>query len=95
MNAPFKADGGLMTSKGQILIPKAVRDAAGLAPGKPFKVWLNDDGQVSIAPLGFGPEDAELRVQQMRKGLQKWLGKYRTGKGTDAIMRELRGDWEP
>jgi len=95
MNAPFKPDGGVMTSKGQILIPKAIRDAAGLAPGKPFKVWLNEDGKVSIAPLSFGPEDAELRVQQMRKGLKALRGKYSTGRGTDAIMRELRGDWEP
>ncbi len=95
MNAPVKIDGGLMTSKGQILIPKTIRDAAGLVPGKPFKVSLNEDGQVVVAPLGFGPDDAELRVQQMRKGLKALRGKYSTGRGTDAIMRELRGDWEP
>lgn len=95
MNAPLKIDSGTMTSKGQVLISKAIRDAAGLRPGHAYKVMLDVDGKVTVAPIGDGPEDAELRVQRMRDGLRALRGTYRTGQGTDAIMRELRGDWEP
>lgn len=97
MNAPTKIETGTMTSKGQILIPKAMRDAVGLKPGWPYKVTINAEGQVVVAPLGFGPEDAEERVRRMREGLMAIAGKYPNpdGMSTDQYMRELRGDYEP
>lgn len=97
MNAPSKIETGTMTSKGQILIPKAMRDAAGLKPGWPYKVSINAGGQIVVAPLGFGPEDAEERVRRMREGLMAIAGKYPNPDGmtTDEYMRELRGDYEP
>ena len=95
MNAPFKPETGKMTSKGQVLIPKAAREAAGLKPNHPYKVTVNDQNQVVIAPIGYGPEDAQERVCRMREGLKKLSGLSKDGRGTDAIMRELRGDWEP
>jgi bifunctional DNA-binding transcriptional regulator/antitoxin component of YhaV-PrlF toxin-antitoxin module len=97
MNAPTKIETGTMTSKGQILIPKAMRDAVGLKPGWPYKVTINAEGQVVVAPLGFGPEDSEERVRRMREGLMAIAGKYPNpdGMSTDQYMRELRGDYEP
>ena len=95
MNAPTKIETGTMTSKGQVLIPKAIRDIAGLVPGRAYKVVLEADGRVVVAPISDGPEDAALRVQRMRAAMKALRGKYSTGQGTDAIMRELRGDWEP
>jgi AbrB family looped-hinge helix DNA binding protein len=95
MNAQSKIDTGRMTSKGQVLIPKAMRDAVGLAPGKPYKVMIDDAGRLTIAPLGNGPEDAEERARRMREGLRAVTGIYRTKQTTDEIMRELRGDYEP
>ncbi|EXS69302.1 AbrB/MazE/SpoVT family DNA-binding domain-containing protein [Sphingobium sp. Ant17] len=97
MNAPTKIETGTMTSKGQILIPKAMRDAVGLKPGWPYKVAINAEGQVVVAPLGFGPEDSEERVRRMREGLMAIAGKYPNpdGMSTDQYMRELRGDYEP
>ncbi|MEJ7925262.1 AbrB/MazE/SpoVT family DNA-binding domain-containing protein [Sphingobium sp. AN641] len=97
MNAQSKVETGTMTSKGQILIPKAMRDAVGLKPGWPYKVTVNAEGQVVVAPLGFGPEDAEERVRRMREGLMAIAGKYPNpdGMSTDEYMRELRGDYEP
>jgi antitoxin PrlF len=95
MNAQSKIETGRMTSKGQVLIPKAVRDAIGLAPNAPYKVMINDQNQAVIAPIGYGPEDADERVRRMREGLKKLTGMSKDGRGTDAIMRELRGDWEP
>ena len=95
MNAPARIETGTMTSKGQVLIPKAIRDAVGLVPGGPIKVTLNDRGEAVVTPLGFGPADAEERARRMREGLLAIAGKYSTGRGTDAIMRELRGNFEP
>lgn len=97
MNALTKIETGTMTSKGQVLIPKAMREAAGLLPGRPYKVMVNAAGQVVVEPLGFGPEDAEERVRRMREGLLAVAGKYPNPDGmtTDQYMRELRGDYEP
>ena len=95
MNAPFKPETGKMTSKGQVLIPKALRDAAGLKPNAPYKVSINEHHQVIIAPIGYGPEDAEERVRRMREGLLKLSGIGQDKRPTDEIMRDLRGDWEP
>ena len=95
MNAPFKPETGRMTSKGQILIPKALRDAVGLKPNQPYKVSINDQNQVVIAAIGYGPEDADARVRRMRAGLALLSGTGKSGLTTDEIMRDLRGDWEP
>lgn len=95
MNAPAKIETGRMTSKGQVLIPKAARDAVGLRPNAPYKLQVNDQNQVVIEPLGFGPDDAAAREKRMRSGLAKLRGRGKTGLSTDAIMRDLRGDWEP
>lgn len=95
MNAPFKPETGRMTSKGQVLIPKALREAAGLKPNAPYKLSVNERNQVVIAPLGNGPEDAEERVRWMREGLKMLSGTGMDGRSTDEIMREIRGDWEP
>ena len=95
MNAPVKPETSRMTSKGQVLIPKAVRDAAGLTPNAPCKIWVNDQNEVVIAPFGYGPEDAEERIRRMREGLLMLSGSGKDGRSTDEIMRELRGDWEP
>lgn len=97
MNAPVKIETGTMTSKGQVLIPKAMREAAGLLPGRPYKVAVTDEGKITIAPLGFGPEDAAERGRRMRAGVLAIAGKYPNpdGMSTDAYMRELRGHFEP
>ena len=95
MNAHTKFESGRMTSKGQVLIPKAVRDAIGLAPNAPYKITINAENKAVISPIGYGPEDAEERVRRMREGLKLLAGTGKSGKTTDEIMRELRGDWEP
>jgi AbrB family looped-hinge helix DNA binding protein len=40
-----------MDAAGRIVIPKAVRDAAGLRPGEPLQV-AERDGRVEIEPAG-------------------------------------------
>ena len=37
-----------ITSKGQVTVPKAVRDALGLEPGAPVNFSVNDSGDVVL-----------------------------------------------
>jgi AbrB family looped-hinge helix DNA binding protein len=83
-----------MTSKGQVLIPKALRDAAGLAPGQPYKVELDENGHVLIAPLDVAL-DVEQRLAAQAKALESMEGRYVFGASTDRVMRDLRGDYQP
>ena len=95
MNVPAKIETGRMTSKGQVLIPKAARDAAGLKPNAPYKLRVNEHNQVVIEPLGYGHEDAKERVRRMREGLKKLTGISKLGMTTDEYMKLIRGDYEP
>lgn len=95
MNAQTKIETGRMTSKGQVLIPKAVRDAVGLKPHAPYKVSVNAENKVVIEALGIGPDDVEERRRRVREGLRLLSGTGKSGQSTDDIMRDLRGSWEP
>lgn len=88
-----------MTSKGQVLIPKVIRDRLGLRPGKPVVVAVNDRDQVVV----LTPEEArrrtetrEQRRERIRAAIDSVAGKYDFGGGTtEEIMRDLRGDRTP
>jgi antitoxin PrlF len=95
MNAQTKSETGRMTSKGQVLVPKAMRDAIGLAPNAPYKITVNAANKAEISPIGYGPEDAEERVRRMREGLKKLTGISKLGMTTDEYMKLIRGDYQP
>lgn len=88
-----------MTSKGQVLIPKPIRDRIGLRPGKPVVVAINDRDQVVV----LTPEEARRRSEtveerraRIREAIASIAGRYDFGGGTtDEIMRDLRGDRSP
>lgn len=85
-----------MTSKGQVLVPKAIRDRIGLVPGKRVRVGINDRGEAVIRPaFADRTETAEQRRARVRAAIDSIAGKYSTGQSTDEIMRELRGDRAP
>jgi antitoxin PrlF len=85
-----------MTSKGQILIPKALRDRNGLVPGHAVRVGLNDRGETVVLPADSKQnETPEQRRTRIRAALEAMTGVINLGMSTDAYMRELRGDWEP
>ncbi len=42
----------MMTTKGQVTIPKRVRDELGLKPGRPVDFDINDAGEVVIRKPG-------------------------------------------
>ncbi|MFC0204293.1 AbrB/MazE/SpoVT family DNA-binding domain-containing protein [Novosphingobium soli] len=92
MNAHAKVETGMMTSEGQVLIPKAMREACGLLPGQPYSVALDAEGRIVISAATLSPEDVARRKRQIDEALHAVSGKYPFGKSTDEIMRELRGD---
>jgi antitoxin PrlF len=86
-----------MTSKGQVLIPKVLREIGGLIPNGPVRVGLNDRGETVVLPIGSKPaETLEQRKARVRAALEAARGSISLGgMTTDEYMRELRGDWEP
>jgi antitoxin PrlF len=100
MNAPSKIKHETlvnMTSKGQVLIPKALRDRNGLVPNGPVRVGLNDCGETVILPHETKPiETREQRKTRIMTALEAATGIIDLGgMSTDEFMRESRGDWEP
>lgn len=81
-----------MTSKGQVLVPKRIRDRAGLVPGRPVDIGINDRGEVVVAPIDALPEDEAKRRAAIRASILSVAGTLDSGMTTDEMMRELRGD---
>ncbi|MEH2471289.1 antitoxin PrlF [Nitrobacteraceae bacterium AZCC 2161] len=74
-----------VTSKGQVTLPKKIRDAAGIKPGDKVEVRNTASGGIYIGKPGAGGEylkklQAIARSHPIR------------GATTDEIMLELRGD---
>lgn len=69
-----------VTSKGQITIPKQVRDKLGIQPGE----WIS-----------FVEKNGIFYMKRLvqRNPFDKWVGRLKTlkGKKSDAITDELRG----
>jgi AbrB family looped-hinge helix DNA binding protein len=71
-----------LTSKGQVTIPKATREALGLAPGS----------EVEFVVRGG---EALIRKASIRAAIERWKGHLAgSGKTTDEMMDELRGPAE-
>jgi antitoxin PrlF len=93
MNAPVDFRGTTnMTSKGQVLIPKEIRERVGLIPGKPVRVGINDRGEAVVLPGTIEDEDEASRRARIRADILSVVGLIDTGKSTDEMMIELRGD---
>lgn len=74
-----------LTSKGQVTIPKQIRDALNLAPGSLIDFAVNRDGEVVLHKTSQQPRRKPDRFEAARgKADVKWK--------TDDLMRLLRGD---
>ncbi|HKS18264.1 MAG TPA: AbrB/MazE/SpoVT family DNA-binding domain-containing protein [Bradyrhizobium sp.] len=74
-----------LTSKGQVTVPKPVRDHLGIGPGSEVAFRRVDDGSIVIEKAGAtAPRSSRLA------GLRGHAG--RGGMSTDEIMALLRGD---
>ncbi len=68
-----------VTSKGQITIPKQVRDRLGLEPG----------AEVELVVEG---SSARLRKVVREDGLDRWVGALSLGERVDDFVRRMRED---
>ena len=70
-----------ITSKGQVTIPKAIRDSMGLKAGQQVEFRKDKDG---------------VHVKRVvdPKVFDKWMGylKHLEGQDVDELIREMRGD---
>ncbi len=71
-----------MTSKGQVTIPKRIRDYLGLKPGSEVEFTVVGDGQIG---LKTSEKRAKSRFDSIR-------GTLDLGMTTDEFMRMIRGD---
>ena len=73
--------GARVTSKGQVTIPKPVRDRLGITPGSEVVLHLNGDGTAKVALVN-------------RPGrFERWVGAatVRDGRTTDELITWMRG----
>lgn len=71
-----------VTSKGQVTIPKPVRERLGIEPGNSVDFRMEADGRVVLTKVGAMP--AKSRFEALR-------GIAGPGPSTDEIMALLRG----
>lgn len=82
----------LVTDKGQVTIPKHIREAAGVAPGSEVSFSL-EGSKIIITPVGTaakGDRRAQLRAAAAR--VKRSMSPEFQQLGADEIMNFLRGD---
>lgn len=79
-----------VTSKGQVTIPKRVRDYLGIKPGAAVEFAVSGDGKVELRRAG-AKKKAETRIDRVRGTATEFKGMT-----TEEIMTFLRGEpWPP
>jgi len=73
-----------LTSKGQVTIPKRLRDHLGLKPGSEVEFTMNDHGEIVV----------RTKEQLPKSRFDAIRGTLNLGMTTDEFMRLLRGDIE-
>jgi antitoxin PrlF len=74
----------ILTVKGQVTIPKQIRDAVGLEPGMPVDFSVNSDGEVVI-------QRASGAASRKTNPFEAARGKAQVKWRTDDLMALLRG----
>ncbi len=75
-----------VTVKGQVTLPKKVREAAGIKPGDKVEVRATASGRVYIEKAG-AKDDYKARLHALAK--RRLIRDKMT---TDGFMKEMRGD---
>ncbi|MBI5120562.1 MAG: AbrB/MazE/SpoVT family DNA-binding domain-containing protein [Rhodospirillales bacterium] len=74
-----------ITQKGQVTLPKTVRDYLGVTPGALVEFVLGKDGQVMVVPASPARRKPNSRFAKLR-------GQAGEGMSTKDIMKLTRGD---
>lgn len=72
-----------VTTKGQVTIPKGVREMLGLVPGSKVRFRRTEQGDIVIEPA---------RGERPASRFEKYRGFLRGGMTTDEIMALTRGE---
>ena len=76
--------GRALTVKGQVTIPKAMREHMGVGQGQELEFVAQPGGQVLMFPV--------KPVQPKENPFLKWIGTGVSGMTTEEILRETRGE---
>lgn len=84
-----------MTSKGQVTVPKVIRDALGLRPGEPVEFATNEAGEAVIRAVK-GEERLARLEQAMLKRVEDFQRRFKAmdqmpGVDTDEYVDMMRG----
>jgi antitoxin PrlF len=83
-----------VTVKGQVTIPKRIRDFLDIGPGSRIEFELLPDGRVAIRPVAQKRRRKATVSITKDDPLAKWVGAASGGVSTDVLMRMTRGeDW--
>jgi AbrB family looped-hinge helix DNA binding protein len=74
-----------VTQKGQVTIPKAVRDRLGIVPGTQVEFSLSQDGQVVLSKV-----DGQRASVPPHHDFARFVGRAGAGLSTDQIMALTR-----
>tara|TARA_R110002020_G_scaffold154610_7_gene334623 strand:+ start:6557 stop:6817 length:261 start_codon:yes stop_codon:yes gene_type:complete len=79
-----------VTEKGQVTIPKHIRDRLGIGPGSEVE-FVAEDGRVRLVKAS-----SEALAEQRAKRMQQWIGRVKgsatAGLSTVEIMNMTRND---
>jgi antitoxin PrlF len=82
----------LVTDKGQVTIPKHIRQAAGVAPGSEVTFSL-EGSKIVITPVGTNvKEDRRAKLKEAAARVRGSLSAEFKELGADEIMSFIRGD---
>jgi antitoxin PrlF len=73
----------MVTSKGQVTIPKRIRDRLGIKPGNAVDFQPTEDGRVVLVKVG---------AKRLRSRFEALRGRAGKGMSTDEIMALTRGE---
>ncbi len=82
-----------LTSKGQVTIPKRVRDALGIEPGSRVEFGLEEEGRAFVRPAEEGR--AKKKKDDFDKRLERARAHFKLGMTTDEwldITRDRKRD---
>jgi antitoxin PrlF len=81
-----------VTTKGQVTIPKRVRDHLGIRPGSAVEFDLNKDGQIVLLKAKGKAQGKGAAKKPPKSRFARLLGTATVKITTEEVMRMWRGD---